>query len=423
MNGGFGTGFLKGSLISVVVVAAISLAVPLKTQDPGQVSQTELTTPSGSGFNVGRADTTPVLPDTDQTVAKETLAKPAPPDPAGTAPARQTAPSAQPVSDQTQEMPQPAAIETNNAVVAPAPDTAPALAPKAPVVSPPALGLPMPAIENPVAPTSAAKLPVGQTSDTATLEIAAKPAVLAPPKPETLIQRDPAHPLDPALVRNKVAFANTTGKPLFAVVLIDAGAKGLSADILSTFTFPVTFAIAPDSPAATRTANDLSTAGFEILALAPTGAAQLEARKNPAALATALNEVMAAVPPAIGLIDQPNALLQKTPELAKQVIAALAASGYGLVTYNIGLNGTDSRARKAGVKSGTVFRVLDRNGENSATIKRYLNRAVLEAGKTGSVIVVGHSYQQTVTALFSWSLSAKATEVTLAPVSAVLLAR
>jgi len=53
-------------------------------------------------------------------------------------------------------------------------------------------------------------------------------------------------------------------------------------------------------------------------------------------------------------------------------------------------------------------------------ITRYLDRAAFAAGQEGQVIVVGHTYSDTVTALFSWALGSRSENVALAPVSAVL---
>jgi polysaccharide deacetylase 2 family uncharacterized protein YibQ len=67
--------------------------------------------------------------------------------------------------------------------------------------------------------------------------------------------------------------------------------------------------------------------------------------------------------------------------------------------------------------------VLDRERESGVVIKRYLDRAALKAGQVGRVVVIGHSYPETVTALFSWAMSDRPATVALAPVSAVLLAK
>ncbi|NOX40190.1 MAG: divergent polysaccharide deacetylase family protein, partial [Alphaproteobacteria bacterium] len=226
-----------------------------------------------------------------------------------------------------------------------------------------------------------------------------------------------------ALMRNRIGFDNPNAKPLMSIILIDVGSDGLDTGALRSIEFPVTFAIKSDAPEATLQAKLLAQSGYEVLAVTPSGAAEIGAGENSTDTSKALSKIFATIPEAVGLIDPISADMQSSPKLADEVIAALKKSGYGLLTYDIGLNPTDKKARHAGVPSGVVFRVLDAERESGVVIKRYLNRAVLEAQKTGQVIVVGRTYPETVAALFSWSLSAKSATIALAPVSAVLLAQ
>jgi polysaccharide deacetylase 2 family uncharacterized protein YibQ len=407
MSGGFGMGLFKGTLFSLIGLSALSLVSPLTPPDPGKASQVDLTTPTGSGFNAERKDLNPVLPDTDQSVVKETLSQPVP-EATPENPDTDTTTAEQPQNQDGVEL---GSVETGEAGanVATSEGDAP------PVNSPPVLGLPMPEIDQPVREIPVNRLPV---VDPPATEIKAPPAIdgaqsSAADAPNTAPKA--------ALLRNKTVFENPSGKPLMAIILLDAGADGLDKEGLLTFSFPVTFALDPEVATATADAKIYARKGFEVLAMAPTGAQALEAAENDADIAAALSGIFAKIPQAVGLVDRPAAALQQSPKLAEQVIASFQESGHGLLTYDIGLNSTDQKAQSAGVYADTVFRVLDSEGENSTVIKRYLDRAVVEAGKTGSVIIVGRTYPETVTALFSWALSSKSATVTLAPVSAVLL--
>ncbi|MFT5639759.1 MAG: polysaccharide deacetylase 2 family uncharacterized protein YibQ, partial [Paracoccaceae bacterium] len=302
----------------------------------------------------------------------------------------------------------------------------------APTGEPPALGVPMPRIDNPVR-----EIPVNQ------LPIIDAPITEVTEPPEfnqdgTQTSENTVNPIGDdteastpasqaaeksALLRNKVAFRNPTDKPLLSVILIDAGEEGLAKDVLLTFSFPITFALDAASENAVVDAKDYTRNGFEVLALTPVGDAKLEPAENDADIQAVLSGLFASLPQAVGLIDHVSADLQQSPKLAEQVILGLQGSGHGLVTYDIGLNSTDKKAGDAGLYSSTVFRVLDNDDEKATTIKRYLDRAVLEAGKNGHVIVLGRTYPETVTALFSWALSAKSSTVTIAPISASLLAQ
>jgi len=420
MSGGFGAGFLKGAMFSLIALGAVSLVAPLDPRDPGQKSQVDLSTPSGSGFNAERSDTNPVLPDTDQTVVTEGLSKPEISDGGAEIPTADTATAGQPDAQGGVEMPSVAPDGDELALTTPATESAR-------VSAPAALGMPTPEIDNPVTEIPVNRLP---TISPPTTEVEAPPAISAdsgdtpptPPEPTAVIS-ERADNSRGAFARNRVAFDNPSGKPLMSIILVDAGEEGLDQQVLQTFTFPVTFALSPDMSGTTAKAKSFARQGFEILALAPSGNGVLEAAESPGAIATALQGVFAKIPESVGLVDLPTAGIQKSPALSDQVIEALIGSGHGLVTYPVGLNGTDQKAIREGVPSGIVFRVLDAERETGTVIKRYLDRAVLEAGKTGHVIVMGRTYPETVTALFSWALSAKATTVALAPISAVMTAR
>jgi len=90
------------------------------------------------------------------------------------------------------------------------------------------------------------------------------------------------------------------------------------------------------------------------------------------------------------------------------------------VTFPRGLPVAEQSAARQGVPAATLFREIDSDRERATVITRYLDRAAFAAGQQGSVIVVGHTYADTVTALFSWVLGNRSEGVALAPVSAVL---
>lgn len=413
MSGGFGASFLKGAFISLVGLSAVSLVAPLDPLDPGQNSQVDLETPEGSGFNAARKDTDPVLPEGEETVILEEVSKPEVEVPEPQTPLTDTAPSDQPEAASGVDLPDVEGEEDDIVLSLPQSET--------PIVNKPAaLGVPMPEIDNPVREIPVNELPI---VDAPTTELQEPPEIdengtqTATPVVEEPVETHPKN----ALMRNKVVFRNTADRPLMSIILMDGGERGLDQEVLLTFSFPISFAFDPDSGEKTLKPDAFAASGFEVLALAPAGDNRLEAAESASDIETALAAVFTLVPHAVGLVDRPVAEIQQSPELAAQVIEGLHATGHGLLTYDIGLNATDQKAKARDVPAATVFRVLDADGEKSATIKRYLDRAALEAGKDGHVVVVGHTYPETVTALFSWALSAKSSTVALAPVSAVLL--
>lgn len=411
---GFSMGLLKGTLVSLIGLSAASLVAPLAPLDPGKTSQVDLNTPKGSGFNEARDDTNPVLPDTDQSFAKEGIGKPATNGGTPDQPTTDTTSASKPASQDGIDAPD---VDTENEDMAILMPQADGGIDESRPSQPPVLGLPMPSIDNPIREIPVNQLPI---VDPPVTELDEMPGV----NPDGSIRSDDAS-TEPdnsgaarAFDRNKIAFQNSDNKPLLSVVLIDVGDDGIDREALLTFSFPITFALDPAETGAESAAIAYQANGFEVLALTPSGEFALEASEKDSDLVAALDAHLQRIPSAVGLLDGVAAQLQQSPPLAGQVIKALARSGHGLVTYDIGLNSTDQKARSAGLPSGTVFRVLDGDLEKSDTIKRYLDRAVLEAGKDGHVIVLGRSYPDTVTALFSWAVSAKSATVALAPVSA-----
>src|SRR5690606_33947819 len=74
-----------------------------------------------------------------------------------------------------------------------------------------------------------------------------------------------------------------------------------------------------------------------------------------------------------------------------------------------------------GLPHAAIFRDLDAEGENPATIQRFLDRAAFEAARTGAVVVTGTTSPGTVAALQEW-IAAGAKGSVVGPVSAVMLA-
>lgn len=222
-----------------------------------------------------------------------------------------------------------------------------------------------------------------------------------------------------ALARNAAPFEPVAGRPLFSVILIDAGDQGLDRETLMTFSFPVTFAVDPTRPDAAEAVAAYRKAGYEVVALAsglPRGAV-------PADLEVALAAQEPILDRAVALMDVPAGGFQDDRAMTAQMAAFAGASGHGIVTFDRGLNTATRIADKAGVPQATVYRLLDGDRPNATTIRRMLERAVFKARQDGHVVVVGHSYSDTVTALYSWALEAAADQVSLAPLSTVLRLR
>lgn len=218
-----------------------------------------------------------------------------------------------------------------------------------------------------------------------------------------------------ALARYAAPFTREGEKPLFSIVLIDEGDGGLDRATLSTFTFPVTFALDPTRPGAADAMRAYRAAGFEVVLLArglPEGA-------SPSDLEVTLASYLNTLPETVAVMTPAQSALQSSRPLLQQLMAVTSETGHGVLTFDRGLNAAGQLARSFDVPAATAFRELDAEQEPASTIRRYLSRAAFKAGQDGQVVMVGRNYADTVTALFAWALESQG-DVTLAPLSAIL---
>lgn len=438
MGRGLFSGLIWGAFTAVIAVAVFSLGTPLPERpaprlQPG--AQQPVAAPAATPAPTGAGG---VSPDGARPAATQEGAAEAP---AGQA------------SGPVSEIPLPARSEFNR----PPDDTEPALPglDTAPAVPPQAVtSLPTPA--TPPVPEST---PAPQPQATVTLEgpgaapavepIAGTPAASPAPQaaeeqPERLglpqIETDPdaqtepaplGRPLQPvgastqdeagtgsgrAIDLFAAPFAADETRPLMAVILIDDPSYQLGAEALERIDFPVTFAIDPRRPGATDAAAAYRAAGFEVMLMGEVFTEDTRAED----VSDILERGFATLPEAVAVLDTANEAIQGRREVLDGVVTALAESGHGLVAFPRGLPVAEQSADRQGVPAATLFREIDSEGERATVITRYLDRAAFAAAQEGAVIVVGHTYADTVTALFSWALGSRSESVALAPVSAVL---
>lgn len=219
-----------------------------------------------------------------------------------------------------------------------------------------------------------------------------------------------------ALSANAVPFLREPAADLFSVILIDVGEDGLDRDALTTFSFPVTFAIDATRPDAAEAASIYRASGYEVILIPgplPEGANARDVETN-------FEQFLSIVPVAVAVMDAPEGRAQTNRNQLQALTAILSATGHGLVLMDQGLNTAQQVAATAGVPHSLVFRTLDAERENASTVQRYLDRAAFKAGQEGSVVMIGHTYDETVKGLFSWALEGKGESIQLAPISAIL---
>ena len=223
-----------------------------------------------------------------------------------------------------------------------------------------------------------------------------------------------------ALNGNAVEFNGATDRPLMAIILQDSGAADDLRRGLLTLSAPITFGVTANLAAAEGIANNYSSKGYEVVAVLPDAGQRVERGMADEDLQALLSGVFDAVPNATTLVDRIDGDLPRDPNLVNASLATLSVTGHALLTHRgSGLNNVPQQAIANGVNSDLVFRVID-EVPDPAAIRQALDRAVLEASKTGKVIVVGRVQPETVTTLFSWLLSPSASSVSIAPVSKVM---
>ncbi|MGB7242540.1 MAG: divergent polysaccharide deacetylase family protein [Sulfitobacter sp.] len=223
----------------------------------------------------------------------------------------------------------------------------------------------------------------------------------------------------PPIQRFAAPFDNPDGKPMMSIVLIDEGhdltAEGVGLAALRAFPYPISLAIDPNMPNAAERMNRYRAEGFEVLALInlPERANATDAEVSVAAALDVLSD-------AVAVIEGTGTGVQTTRAAADQVTAILAQSGHGFVTRNQGLNTVQKLAQRSGVPSATVFRDFDSKDQTQTVIRRFLDQAAFRAGQEGAVIMLGRVRLETISALLLWGLQNRASQVAMAPVSAVL---
>ncbi len=247
-------------------------------------------------------------------------------------------------------------------------------------------------------------------------------AVPAPSPADAAVDEPPLAEVEglPAWRRYAVPHDNPAGLPLFAVVVLDTAPDPATEAALVGLPFTVSVALDPADADAPRRAAAYRAAGHEVLIIG-TGVPELA---TPSDLEVTFDGWSRLLPEAVALIDPTEGGIQANRQLAQGLMPFLVDRGLGLVTIERGLNPAQQSARRAGVVSAGVFRVIDSGDESAPTIRRYLDRATFRAQQEGKVAVIGHAgHAPTLEALLAWRMEGRAGQVSLAPVSALLSAQ
>lgn len=405
--------FLSGSVLggaaAVVVLGAASVLLPGRP-DVAAPAPSEAAQPADVPADVTAEGVAAELakPEQDAT-PKEALLDPAPEVVPEVMPevAPVLAPTAEPATGAKTLTP-PAA----DAVKLPESQLAPAVEPQAEAVTAPDA----PKADTQKTQTAKAAEP-NMDEPVATEHAVAEPAVAETAAPLVAPAGGDAAPAGtPPLEQYAAKFDNPGGKPLFAVILFDTGAADVDRAALAALDFPVTFAIDPESANAAEAMAIYRKAGKEVVMLPadlPQGATAQDLEQN-------FQTYEAILPEAVAVMGTAKGGFQDNASLAKLIVPVVQAQGRGLITFDRGLNAAAQGAQRVGLAHGEVFRQVDGSGESVPVIRRYLDRAVFNAAQDGGAMVMGQTAPDTITALMEWSVEGRASDVTLAPASALL---
>lgn len=213
-------------------------------------------------------------------------------------------------------------------------------------------------------------------------------------------------------------FENPDGKPLMSVVLIDDAASAAGPEMLASFPYPVSVAINATAPDARDAMQRYRNAGIEVLVIA-----DLPDRANAGDAHAMMQNIGASVPEAVGVLEGEGAGLQISRDASEALARALLETGQSLVLFRKELQTAPRLIAREGVAVGTILSDFDGDNQSAADIGRQFDQAASEAAQgVEGVILLGHLRGETIDALRRWASQDSASQVSLAPVSAVLKA-
>lgn len=208
------------------------------------------------------------------------------------------------------------------------------------------------------------------------------------------------------------SYAEPSVLPRLSIVVIDDGSMPGGPDVLAAASAPVSVAVDPWYEGAADLAAAYRAKDIEVLV-------RLDMMQGtaPRDVEAALAVAFAAIPEAVGVL-----LVESTagdPAMA-QLMTMLAAEGRGLVAVPQGLNRAMRAATASEVPAALVYRELDAEEQDAATIRRLLDQAAFRARQESGVVLLARVRPETLSALILWSEADRARQVAIVPASTVL---
>ncbi|MDA0722231.1 MAG: divergent polysaccharide deacetylase family protein [Proteobacteria bacterium] len=421
LAGGGWAVLVGGGLLGLVSVS-VGLQTPVESQPPVATAQPTAVPVAPVTAPVPDTPVIPmpqvVLPDTAPAVPKPV------PEPVPEL-VPQTGAEAQPLAAVIEAVtPPPAAMAPTAPTVMP---DAPVTPPQAPAQPAPEQDLPGATLPAPVSPalqdTPAEPLPAPlvrpQTSPSASLPQST--ADVRVNRPRTTPAAGPEEPaldgdLASPLLRHAADFDYAADLPMIAVVLMDNALILDAPDVLSGLPFVPTIVLNAAAPDVTARMRAYRAAGIEVLLQAdlPQGAL-------PSDLETTYIAAFGLVPEAIAIFSDGTGPEAQDRILADQALRLIGDEGRGFVTLPRGMGGALRTITADGVPVAQITRDLDGAGEARDAIERSLEQAALRARQLGHVVLLGRTTPETLAAIRNWAERSDPAQISLAPVSAILL--
>lgn len=259
--------------------------------------------------------------------------------------------------------------------------------------------------------------------DTRVASIAVPPTADNPvtrkPEPSVADATEAAPDADaPAFTANAdQTFVPDPNKPYLAIVIEDLGVNGVPAKSLTDLAIPVTIGVKTGN----KNVAQYRARGLEVTAqVTDTDGAKFAANASEANVLAAISALREEFGRTVAISEPADGDLYRNAKLMSVMGRALAETGHGaLVFERFGAGTAVAAIRAEGVPTGSILRVLDET-RDAAAIRRALDRAALEASKTGAAIVYARSYPETLAALLPWLLSNTARSIQIAPLTATI---
>lgn len=220
------------------------------------------------------------------------------------------------------------------------------------------------------------------------------------------------------LIRYAADFDYAADLPLLAVVLLDDPTLPDAPALLGDLPFVpsvVLNAAAPDVTARMRAYRD---AGIEVMLQAA-----LPAGAQPSDVENTYQRAFDLVPEAIAVFSDGTGPEAGPGAVADQMMQVIGAEGRGFVTVPRGLGAMMRPAEPGDVPMTQITRDVDSNDETQAAIERGLAQVAFRARQTGEAVLLARITPDTLAALRNWANRSDPGQLSLVPVSAVLIAQ